>query len=55
MLIQKAKQQINFSGSLDVNATMFFITEEVEKKHFGFFLRNYENIMSLFCLNIISI
>ena len=57
----KAVQQINFTGDLNggqnVNekTTMFFIIEETKKNYFRFFTRNCENIIILFCFNIMSI
>ena len=49
----KAIQQINFIGNLGEEATRVFIIAEVKKTYFGFFTRNRENILILFCFNII--
>ena len=53
----KTIRKISFTGNLDwdENTKMFFITEEVKKKHFRFFTGNYESIINLFCFNIILI
>ena len=53
----KAIQQINFTGNLRgaENRVMFFITEEAKKNYFRFFASNCENIVILFCFNVISI
>ena len=56
-----AMQQINFTGDLNqgrnvnVNTTMFFIIKEAKETIFGFFTRNCENIVILYCYKIISI
>ena len=53
----KAIQQINFTANIDRdgNTTMFFIIDEVKKRHFTFFAKNCESIVIVFCFNIISI
>ena len=52
-------QQINFTGNLENNATIFFITEKAKKNYFKFFKRDCESITNvfhnLFCFNIISV
>ena len=52
----KGKQQIHFTGNLDQvgNKTICFIIEEA-KKHFLFYIRKGESIVTLFSFNIISI
>ena len=52
----KAIQQINFTGNLDraEESTMFSLLKKW-KKQFGFFTRNSENIVNLFCFNIILV
>ena len=50
----KAIKQINFTGNLEKNATIFFVIEEA-KKQFNIFTRNCESIASLFYFNIISV
>ena len=47
----KATQQINFTGYLEEdNTTMFFFIEK--KTVLGFFKRNRESIVILFCFNV---
>ena len=41
----KAKEQINFTGNLENQSTVFFIIEEVKKNCFRFFTRNCKNIL----------
>ena len=53
---RKPIQYINFTGFyLDVNATIFFIIKESKEIILGFSQRNLENIVNLFCFNVISI
>lgn len=50
----KAILKINFTRDLEENATISFIIGEM-KKLFGFFSRNCESTVKLFCFNIIPI
>ena len=52
----KGKQQIPFTGNLDQagNKTICVIIEEA-KKHFRFYMRKGESIVTLFSFNVISI
>ena len=51
----KAIQQIDFTGNLDQpgSTTIFSITEEAKETLFDFFKRSSENIVNLFCFNMI--
>ena len=50
----KKIQQVNFTGNVWEEATVFFIIEKNKRNHFKFFTRNCENIVNLFYFNIIS-
>ena len=46
----KTMQQINFTGNLENNAAIFFITEEANEAVLDFFTRNCKSILILFLL-----
>ena len=51
----KAMQKINTTRNLDREVTIFFVTEEVKKKHFRIFTKNRESTENLFRFNIMTI
>ena len=44
----KTIQQCSFSGNLEQQATIFFITEEAKKTVLDFFARNCKSVLILF-------
>ena len=52
---RKVMQQVNVTGKLKANPTIFLFLKKQKKKGFEFFKDNHESIVSLFYFNIISI
>ena len=48
----KAIQQTNFTGNLEQQATIFFITKEAKETVLDFSQGTVKNILTLFCFNI---